>query len=47
MQHFLAAVISNGALSKVCVEIKPHNIFNKVLGAAYISLVSLEALLKH
>lgn len=25
LQHALAAVISNGALSKVCVEIKPDN----------------------
>ena len=47
LQHFLAAVISNGALSKVCVEIKPDNMFTKVPGAAYISLVSLETLLKH
>lgn len=47
LQHFLAAVISKGALSKICVEIEPHNMFNKVPGAAYISQVSLETLLKH
>lgn len=47
LQHLLAAVISNGALSKVCIEAKPDNMFKKVPGAAYISLVSLETSLKH
>lgn len=45
LQHFLVAVISTGVLNKVCVEIKPDNMFNQVPGTAYISLMSLETLL--